>query len=57
MSDQVKTKERLDALVNLFIGQKWTDSGLLAFYQPNHENKYITKDDLFEALDEVMEED
>ena len=57
MSAQVRTKERLDVLVNLFVGQKWSDVGPLSLYQPNYENKRINKDDLFEALDELIEEE
>jgi hypothetical protein len=57
MSQQVRTKERLDVLVNLFVGQKWTDVGPLSLYQPNYENKRINKEDLFEALDELIEEE
>lgn len=57
MSQQVRTKERLDVLVNLFVGQKWANSGPLSLYQPNYENKYINKEDLLVALDELIEEE
>lgn len=46
-------KKRLDALLRLLEGCKWTDIAALGAYKPEEE-KYITRDSLLAALDAAI---